>query len=116
MAKKIIDGNSVEAPKDVSITKKQKGELDVAANKIVEVKMRISDLTEQLIVAQRQVEAGEQQRYGLFDEKYAAESEYRVLLENTARLNGIDPAATDAKYEFNGERFLRVAVEATEPQ
>jgi len=103
---------AVSEKKDVVLSDKQKADLTVINQKVVDVKCRIADLTEQLIVAKRQVEQGEQQRHSLFDELYAAQNEYRTQLSNIARLNGIDPDAkpeeTGVSYQFDGEKFIFV--------
>ncbi len=113
-AESMIAVEDGKTTKDVVITDKQKNELDLANKRIIEIKVRITDLTEQLIIAQRELDAGEQRRYNLFDEKYLADAQYKALLENIARLNGIDPNAdpeeTGVKYEFDGVKFISKSI------
>jgi hypothetical protein len=74
----------------IKLNEFKKQELIAQDHKCILVKCKISDLTEQIIIAKRQIEAAEQQRGNLFDELYKGQTEYNEKLAAIAQEYKID--------------------------
>lgn len=84
------------APGTITLGTKHQKELAEIERKGLLIKCQIADITEQLII-------GERQRQALFDELYKVNGEYRTKLDKIAGSYGID---VDADPKVTGERYV----------
>jgi hypothetical protein len=93
MAKK--NAQPAPAPGDIKLTPKQQKKLTEIEAKGVALKVQVADITEKLLL-------GERQRMQLFDELYKVNNEYNTEVTKFASQLGID---VDADPKVTGERF-----------
>jgi hypothetical protein len=98
----------------ITLGAKHQKELAEIERKGLIIKCQIADITEQLII-------GERQRQTMFDELYKVNSEYRAKLDKIAGAYGIDvdadPKVTGERYHFDAptSTFTRHDVPKPEP-
>jgi hypothetical protein len=95
MAKKNQTAPDTSEPGDIKLTPKQRTKLSEIESKGIALKIQIADITEKIIVAQRQ-------RDKMFEELYKVGTEYGAEVNKFASQLGID---VDADPKVTGERF-----------